>query len=162
LVREGEAAYGSEWAASCAVAEMLGPTEETVRASGSASAHRRDAGRLRAASVRRAWFRIPFGAPRVALARAMSASRESSQHSSGRGSSTRRSSTSTSATTSGVLPHGSRGMGGELVDVDLRTHGRRPFKLRFHAGIGLVGVDLDRDPGVPHLKRPGEGRRYSR
>jgi transposase len=31
LVREGEAAYGSEWEAICAVAEMLGPTAETVR-----------------------------------------------------------------------------------------------------------------------------------
>lgn len=31
LVREGEAAYGSEWGAICAVAEMLGPTAETVR-----------------------------------------------------------------------------------------------------------------------------------
>jgi transposase len=31
LVREGEAVYGSEWGAICAVAEMLGPTAETVR-----------------------------------------------------------------------------------------------------------------------------------
>lgn len=31
MVREGEAAYGSEWEAICAVAEMLGPTAETVR-----------------------------------------------------------------------------------------------------------------------------------
>ena len=31
MVREGEAEYGSEWAAICAVAEMLGPTAETVR-----------------------------------------------------------------------------------------------------------------------------------
>ena len=31
LVREGEAAYGSQWEAICAVAEMLGPTAETVR-----------------------------------------------------------------------------------------------------------------------------------
>lgn len=31
MVREGEAVYGSEWAAICAVAEMLGPTAETVR-----------------------------------------------------------------------------------------------------------------------------------
>jgi transposase len=31
LVREGEAAYGSEWEAICAVAEMLGPTAEMVR-----------------------------------------------------------------------------------------------------------------------------------
>src|SRR4029453_19416355 len=31
LVCEGEAAYGSEWEAICAVAEMLGPTAETVR-----------------------------------------------------------------------------------------------------------------------------------
>lgn len=31
LVREGETAYGSEWEAICAVAEMLGPTAETVR-----------------------------------------------------------------------------------------------------------------------------------
>jgi transposase len=31
LVREGEAAYGSEWGAICAVAKMLGPTAETVR-----------------------------------------------------------------------------------------------------------------------------------
>ena len=31
LVREGEAAYGSEWEAICAVAEMLGPTAETMR-----------------------------------------------------------------------------------------------------------------------------------
>jgi transposase-like protein len=31
LVREGEAAYGSAWGAICAVAEMLGPTAETVR-----------------------------------------------------------------------------------------------------------------------------------
>ena len=31
MVREGEAAYGSEWEAICAVAEMLGPTPETVR-----------------------------------------------------------------------------------------------------------------------------------
>lgn len=31
LVREGEAAYGSEWEAICSVAEMLGPTAETVR-----------------------------------------------------------------------------------------------------------------------------------
>jgi transposase len=31
LVREGEAAYRSEWEAICAVAEMLGPTAETVR-----------------------------------------------------------------------------------------------------------------------------------
>ena len=31
LVREGEAAYGSEREAICAVAEMLGPTAETVR-----------------------------------------------------------------------------------------------------------------------------------
>ena len=31
LVREGESAYGSEWEAICAVAEMLGPTAETVR-----------------------------------------------------------------------------------------------------------------------------------
>lgn len=31
MVREGEAAYGSECEAICAVAEMLGPTAETVR-----------------------------------------------------------------------------------------------------------------------------------
>ena len=31
MVREGVAVYGSEWAAICAVAEMLGPGEETVR-----------------------------------------------------------------------------------------------------------------------------------
>jgi transposase len=31
LVREGEAAYGSEWEAICPVAEMLVPTAETVR-----------------------------------------------------------------------------------------------------------------------------------
>ena len=31
MVREGEAAYGSEWGAICAVAEMLGPAAKTVR-----------------------------------------------------------------------------------------------------------------------------------
>jgi transposase len=31
MVREGEGVYGSEWKAICAVAEMLGPTAETVR-----------------------------------------------------------------------------------------------------------------------------------
>lgn len=31
LVREGETAYGSEWEAICAVAEMLGPTADMVR-----------------------------------------------------------------------------------------------------------------------------------
>src|SRR5699024_1573254 len=31
LVREGDSVYGSEWAAMTAVAEMLGPTPETVR-----------------------------------------------------------------------------------------------------------------------------------
>jgi transposase len=31
LVREGESVYGSEWEAICAVAEMLGPSAETVR-----------------------------------------------------------------------------------------------------------------------------------
>ena len=31
LVREGEAVYGSEWEAICSVADMLGPTPETVR-----------------------------------------------------------------------------------------------------------------------------------
>lgn len=31
MVREGEVAYGSEWEAIHAVAEMLGPTAETVR-----------------------------------------------------------------------------------------------------------------------------------
>lgn len=31
MVREGRANYGSEWGAICAVAEMLGPTPETIR-----------------------------------------------------------------------------------------------------------------------------------
>ena len=31
MVREGESTYGSEWAAISAVADMLGPTAETVR-----------------------------------------------------------------------------------------------------------------------------------